>query len=452
MPLRLPQPRYVVPLIVACGLFMENMDATVIATALPAIARSFGESPLRLSLAITTYLLSLGVFLPLSGWLADRFGARTVFASAIAVFTAGSVACALSQSLAQLVLARALQGVGGAMMVPVGRLVVLRSIPKAELVSAWHWIFLINIPIGALGLALTWIFIPDTREPEREPLDLRGFALAGLGLAATMLGFENIGRGVLPDAAIAALLAVGVALLGLFGRHARRVAAPILDLSLLRLQTFRASVLGGFAFRAGIGALPFLLPLLLQAGFGLTPFASGMTTCAAAAGALLMKLSAAPILRLRGFRDVLLINTFVCAAFMAVCGLFQPTTPHAVIVASLLAGGFFRSLQFTSLNTLAYADVPPHAMSRATTLASVGQQLSLSFGVGLGALLLHGTLVLTGRAALAADAFWPAFVGIALVSLCALPFFQPLPRDAGAELSGWGGARTVSPQAVRPAE
>jgi EmrB/QacA subfamily drug resistance transporter len=479
MSIRLSHPRYLVPMIVACGLFMEHMDATVIATALPVIAHSLGESPLRLSLAITTYLLSLGVFLPLSGWLADRFGARSVFASAVIVFTAGSIGCSLSQSLPQLVLARALQGVGGAMMVPVGRLVVLRTTPKAELVSAmayltvpallgpvlgpplggfiatyytWNWIFLINIPIGAIGLVLTFLFIPNTREPRSEPLDLLGFGLAGVGLAATMLGFENLGRGVLPVPVIAALVGAGLVLLALFVRHARRIAVPILDLSLLRLPTFRASVLGGFAFRAGIGALPFLLPLLLQAGFGLTPFASGMTTCAAAAGALLMKLTAAPILRLFGFRKVLLVNTFLCAGFMAICGLFRPTTAHATIVGALLVGGFFRSLQFTSLNTLAYADVSAPAMSRATTLASVGQQLSLTFGVGLGALILHATLVLRGRDALSFEAFWPAFVGIALVSLIALFFFVPLPRTAGAEISGWESARREQAPAVSVAD
>jgi EmrB/QacA subfamily drug resistance transporter len=478
MPLRLPQPRYVVPLIVACGLFMENMDATVIATALPAIARSFDESPLRLSLAITTYLLSLGVFLPLSGWLADRFGARSVFASAIFVFTAGSVACALSHSLEQLVLARAIQGVGGAMMVPVGRLVVLRTTPKAELVSAmayltvpallgpvigpplggfiatyysWHWIFLINIPIGVLGVALTLAFIPNTREPARDPLDVRGFFLAGIGLAASMLGFENVGRGVLPGDAVAALVVGGCALLILFAHHARRVAAPILDLALLRLPTFRASVLGGFAFRAGIGALPFLLPLLLQAGFGFTPFVSGLTTCAAAAGAMLMKLTAAPILRAFGFRRVLVWNTLICALFMAFYGLFRPSTPYALILATLLVGGFFRSLQFTSLNTLAYAEVAQPLMSRATTLSSVGQQLSLTFGVGLGALILHATLVLAGSDALGPQSFWPAFVGIAGVSLVALCFFVPLARDAGNEISGFA-AVPADTQGLRATE
>jgi EmrB/QacA subfamily drug resistance transporter len=480
MPLRLPRPRYLVPLIVACGLFMENMDATVIATALPAIAKSFGEDPLRLSLAITTYLLSLGVFLPLSGWLADRFGARSVFASAIAVFTTGSIACALSGSLVELVLARALQGIGGAMMVPVGRLVVLRTTPKSELVAAmayltvpallgpvigpplggfiatyysWHWIFLINLPIGLLGLVLTFLLIPNIREPWRDSLDLKGFALSGVGLAATMLGFENLGRGVLPSRVVATLIGVGCLLLALFWRHARRTPVPILDLSLFRLSTFRASVLGGFAFRAGIGALPFLLPLLLQAGFGFTPFESGLTTCAAAAGAMLMKITAPQILRRNGFRRVLVVNTVICTAFMAANGLFRPSTPHAVMLAVLLTGGFFRSLQFTSLNTLAYAEVAAPAMSRATTLASVGQQLSLTFGVGFGALMLHLTLAFTGQGALGADSFWPAFLGIAVVSMTALFFILPLRRDAGAEVSGWESAPPPSgAQAIRPAE
>jgi hypothetical protein len=266
-----------------------------------------------------------------------------------------------------------------------------------------------------------------------------------------MLGFENVGRGVLPGDAVAALVLGGCALLILFAHHARRVAAPILDLKLLRLPTFRASVLGGFAFRAGIGALPFLLPLLLQAGFGFTPFVSGLTTCAAAAGAMLMKLTAAPILRAFGFRRVLVWNTLICALFMAFYGLFRPSTPHALILATLLVGGFFRSLQFTSLNTLAYAEVAQPLMSRATTLSSVGQQLSLTFGVGLGALILHATLVLAGSDALGPRSFWPAFLGIAVVSLVALCFFVPLPRDAGNEISGFA-AVPADTQGMRATE
>jgi EmrB/QacA subfamily drug resistance transporter len=459
-------------MIVACALFMENMDATVIATALPTIARDFGESALALNLAITCYLLSLGIFLPLSGWLADRIGARTVFASAIVVFTIGSIGCSTVESLPQMVLARILQGMGGAMMVPVGRLVVLRTIPKPELVSAmayltvpaligpvigpplggfivtyfsWRWIFLINIPIGVLGLALALRFIPNVRDPREEPLDGLGFGISSLGLAGTMFGFENVGRGILSNEVTAALICGGAVFLALYARHARRVTAPILDVALLRVRTFRASVLGGFVFRMGIGALPFLTPLMLQLGFGLSPFESGMITFSGAAGAMTMKLTAAPILRALGFRNVLLMNTAICATSIAAYGFFRPTTPHALIIGTLLVGGFFRSLQFTSLNTLAYADVHHSLMSRATTLSSVGQQLSLSFGVGLGALLLHATLLYHGREQLGPNDFSPAYFAIAGLSLLSLLFFYPLPRDAGAEISG---KRESQPEAM----
>lgn len=479
MPLPLRAPRYLVPLIVACALFMEHLDATVIATALPTIARELGESPLRLNLAITSYLLSLGIFLPLSGWLADRFGARTIFTAALVVFTLGSIACSTVESLPQLVLARALQGIGGSMMVPVGRLVVLRSIPKSELVSAmayltipaligpmlgpplggfmatyasWRWIFLVNVPIGALGLALAARYIENVREPRQTRLDLAGFGMVSLGLAGTMFGFENMGYRVLSTEVVAASIAAGVGLLMLYLRHSRRLADPILDLSLLRVPTFRASILGGFLFRMGIGALPFLTPLLLQLGFGLTPFGSGMITFAGAAGALAMKLTAAPILRRLGFRRALVWNAVVCSTFMAGYGFFAPTTSHLVIIATLLAGGFFRSLQFTSLNTLAYAAIPEPAMSRATTLSSVGQQLSLTFGVGLGALLLHATLAWRGGDTLAAHDFAPAFFGIAAISLLSVGFFLPLLPDAGAEMSGHRPAAPGEPVAPSPAE
>jgi EmrB/QacA subfamily drug resistance transporter len=463
VPTWLRRPRYLVPMIVACALFMENMDATVIATALPTIAKGFGESPLTLNLAITCYLLSLGIFLPLSGWLADRLGARTVFSSAIVVFTAGSIACSAVESLPQLVLARVLQGMGGAMMVPVGRLVVLRTIPKAELVDAmayltvpaligpvigpplggfivtyfsWRWIFLINIPIGVLGLLLSLRFVPNVREPREEPLDGLGFAISSLGLAGTMFGFENVGRGILSNGAVTALISFGLFFLALYGWHTRRTAAPILDVALLRVRTFRTSVLGGFLFRLAIGALPFLTPLMLQLGFGLSAFASGMITFSGAAGAMTMKLTAAPILRALGFRTVLLVNTVVCGISIAAYGFFSPSTPHGVIIGILLMGGFFRSLQFTSLNTLAYADIELRDMSRATTLSSVGQQLSLSFGVGLGALLLHTTLAFHGREQLGPSDFSPAYFTIAAISLTSLSFFGRMPRGAGAEISG----------------
>ncbi len=455
--------QFLVPLIVACALFMENLDSTVVSTSLPAIARSFGENPLRLNLAITSYLLALGIFIPLSGWAADRFGARTVFGSAIIVFTLGSIACSTVNNLPEFVLARILQGAGGAMMVPVGRLVILRTIPKHDLVNAmawltvpallgpmlgppvggfistygsWRWIFLINIPIGLLGLALAFTFIENIKKERKERFDSLGFAIVSIGLAATMFGFENVGRGILPNVAVAALLGGGILFLLLYYRHTRVTAAPIIDIKLLRVPTFRASVLGGFIFRMGIGALPFLTPMMLQLGFGLTPFASGMITFAGAAGAITMKFTAGPIIRRFGYRKVLLFNTGICALFMACYGLFTPTTPHLVIILTLLVGGFFRSLQFTSINTLAYSDIDLPVMSRATTLSSVAQQLSLSFGVGVGALVLHLTLVMHDREHLTAADFGPAYYAIAVLGLMSLFYFVPLKANAGDEVSG----------------
>jgi EmrB/QacA subfamily drug resistance transporter len=458
--------RLVVPLIVACALFMENLDSTVIATALPEIARSLGEDPLRLNLAITSYLLSLAVFIPLSGWVADRYGARRVFRAAIVIFTLGSACCGLANSLPELVTARILQGMGGAMMVPVGRLVMLRTVPKSELVramsyltvpallgpvlgpplggfivtySSWRWIFFINLPMGLLGIALATIFIEDVRESGVRPLDLRGFLLAGIGLAGLMFGFETSGRGVLSGPLVACLLLVGVLSTTLYVLHARVRSYPIIDLNLLRIPTFATAILGGSLFRIGIGALPFLLPLMLQLGFGLTPFASGLLTFASAAGAMTMKLTAAPIIRALGFRAVLIGNAFVSSLFLAGCSLFTPVTPHWLIFGVLLTGGFFRSLQFTSVNTLAFADVPAALMSRATSFQSMAQQLSVSIGVGTGALLLHLTLLARDKTTLSAGDFAPAFLAVAAISLSSLAFFLALSPEAGAEVSGHRG-------------
>ena len=459
----LPLRQILVPLIVACALFMENLDSTVIATALPAIAESLHEDPLRLNLAITSYLLSLAVFIPLSGWVADRYGARSVFRAAIVVFTLGSACCGIAQSLPELVAARIVQGVGGAMMVPVGRLVMLRTVPKSELVramsyltvpalvgpvlgpplggfivtySSWRWIFYINLPIGVLGILLATLFIENVKESGDWPLDLRGFLLAGIGLAGLMFGFETAGRGVLPLPLVASLLAVGAISLTLYVLHTRVHAHPIIDLNLLRIPTFAAAITGGSLFRIGIGALPFLLPLMLQLGFGLTPFASGLLTFASAAGAMTMKMTAAPIIRAFGFRRVLLGNAVISAAFVMSYSLFAPSTSHWVIFAALLAGGFFRSLQFTSTNTLIFADVPPPLMSRATSFQSMAQQLCVSIGVGIGALLLHVTLAVKGQTALAADDFAAAFLTVGLISLTSIYFYLPLAREAGAEVSG----------------
>ncbi len=458
-----PPRQFLIPMIVACALFMENLDSTIISTALPTIAKALAEDPVRLNLAITSYLLSLAVFIPASGWFADRYGARTVFRTAIIIFTLGSIGCGFSHSLWQLVATRILQGMGGAMMVPVGRLVMMRAVPKSDLVRAmtyltvpaligpvmgpvlggfivtyfsWRWIFFINIPMGILGIVLASIFISDVREPERSPLDWRGFILCGLGLAGVVFGFETAGRGAVPTTVVVLLLIGGAILLTLYVRHARRHAHPLVDLSLFKIPTYFTGVVGGSFFRIGVGATPFLTPLLFQLGFGMSALNSGLLSFAGAVGAMLMKTTAAPIIRSFGFRHVLIGNAFIASGFIAALALFRPWTPHIVIFAVLLAGGFFRSLQFTSVNTLAYADVPVPRMSRATSLQSMAQQLAMSIGVGTGALALHITRLIGQGAALRADDFMPAFITVGLISLSCLFFFINLSPYAGSEVSG----------------
>jgi EmrB/QacA subfamily drug resistance transporter len=457
-----------VPLIVACAMFMQNLDSTVIATALPTIAQSLGESPLRLNVAITCYLLSLAVFIPISGWTADRFGARRVFSGAIVVFTLGSVGCGLADSLPALVAARIIQGMGGALMVPVGRLVLLRTVAKSDLVRAmsyvsvpaligpvmgpplggfivtyasWRWIFFINIPICVLGVVLVNLLIGDLKETGRRPFDFGGFVLTAVGLATLAFGFENVGRGALPATAVMVLFALGAICIALYVRHASRASHPIIDLALFTIPTYASATIGGFLFRMGLGALPFLLPLMLQVGFGLDPLSSGLLTFASAAGAMTMKMTAAQIIRALGFRLVLVGDAVISALFLFSYSLFRPDTLHLVIFLALLAGGFFRSLQMTSINTLSYADVPPAMLSRATSLTSMAQQLSQTVGVATGALLLQVMMTLRGGTALTAADFYPAFVGVAMISLLSVPFFLRMAPDAGAEVSGRPAAR-----------
>ena len=467
--------RMLIPLIVACGLFMENLDSTVLATSLPAIAADLHVAPISLKLALTSYLLSLAVFIPISGWAADKFGARTVFMGAIAVFTGGSLLCSLAHSLPEFVLYRIVQGLGGAMMVPVGRLVILRSVTKSEMIGAlawltvpallgpvmgpplggfittflhWRWIFYINLPIGALGLVLTWKFIANIKEPHAPPLDMRGFALSGLGLSAFVSGLAVLGESAGSLSAGLALAAAGLAICGAYVWHAGRTENPVIDLKLLRIATFRAGVLGAALFRIGVGAVPFLLPLMLQLSFGLTPFQSGMLTFSTAAGSLVMKASAAPIIRSFGFRRVLIVNAFISTGFMAVNGFFTAATPHAIVFALLLAGGFFRSLEFTAINALAYADIQPAQMSRATSFASVMQQVSLSLGVAIGALILQAGQAIQGETHVSRGDFAAAFWIVAAIGVLSVISFLRLPKGAGRELSGRPAGAAVAPEAL----
>jgi EmrB/QacA subfamily drug resistance transporter len=452
-----------VALVVASALFMENIDSTILATALPTIAADLNVNPLSLKLALTSYLVSLAIFIPPSGWVADRYGARRVFAAAVLVFLAGSLACTLATSLSGFVVARFLQGMGGAMMVPVGRLIVARSTPKAEFVGAmawlttpallgpvlgplvggvivthypWQWIFLINLPVGLLCLGLALALLPREAPRAVGPFDLRGFLLSGLALAALMLGSMEVTemQGLSPT--MLGLLALGGVMAALTVRHCNRVADPILDFSLLRIVTYRTSVLGGTLFRIGIGAIPFLLPLMLQLGFGLSAIESGALTFVAALGALFMKPVNAAILRRHGFRRVLVANGVLAVGSLAVIGLFRPDTPHAVIYAVLFLGGCLRSIQFTSLNAIAFADLTPEQMSRATSLSSAAQQVSLGLGVTLGATAVAAAMSLRGGTTLEAADFPPTFLIVAAVSLLSLPAFRALPADAGAGMSG----------------
>ncbi len=464
-------PRYALTaLIVACALLMENLDGTVISTSLPAIARDLHEDPIALKLALTSYLLALAVFIPASGWVADRYGTRTVFRLAIMVFTGGSILCGFSSSLTGFVLARVVQGVGGAMMVPVGRLLLLRSVERHDLVKAmsfltvpallgpmlgppvggfittyfhWRYIFWINVPIGIVGITLVTLFIENVRDDHVRPLDVAGFALSGIGLSAIVFGLTLLGRSFAPLPVVLALIVFGMVVFALYVRHARRVPHPVIDLSLLKVPTFRVSLTGGSLFRIGVGAVPLLLPLMLQLGFGMTPLRSGLTTFVAAMGAMAMKATASPILNLVGFRRVLVWNGAIGIGFIAINGLLSPTTPIALILGILLAGGYFRSLQFTGINAIAYADIDQAAMSRAVSFAAVAQQLALSVGVALGAGVLQIARSTHGGGLQLSDFHW-AFLAVAAVSTSSLVAFIRLPADAGASLS----SRPRSPVAI----
>ncbi|WP_294535914.1 DHA2 family efflux MFS transporter permease subunit [uncultured Rhodoblastus sp.] len=459
------RPFILTPLIVACALFMEQLDSTIVATSLPAIAADLHQDPIALKLSMTSYMLAQAVFIPASGWVADRYGARTVFRAAIVVFTLGSILCGLSSSLPQFVAARIFQGCGGAMMAPVGRLVLFRSVERSEIVRAmayltipalvgpmlgpplggfistylnWRWNFWINVPFGLLGVVLATLYVQDAREENIGAFDAKGFLLTGLGLSSLIFGLTVLGRGFIGHDLNLGLILFGVVCTSFYIFHALRVENPILDLRLLAIDSFRASVVGGFLFRVGVGATPFLLPLMLQLGFGMTPFQSGLTTFVATAGALVMKASAASALQRFGFKNTLVFNCLISAAFLAANGLFRPDTPQALMLLTLFVGGFFRSLQFTALNALAYADIDHAAMSKATSFAAVAQQLSLSSGVAIAAAVVEQTRGRSIDARIGALDFPPAFFVVAAITAASALVFMRLPPDAGAALSGQG--------------
>jgi EmrB/QacA subfamily drug resistance transporter len=453
-----PTSRYV-PLIAATALFIENIDATVLSTALASIALDFGVEAINLKLVLTAYLVSLAVFIPASGWIADRFGTRTVFCWAMAVFGIGSIACALSTGLWTLVFARILQGAGGAMMIPAARLVVVRSVPKDQLIGAmavltmpalvgpilgppvggffatylsWPWIFWINVPLAAFGILVAARYLPQIKAQTQAAFDVAGFFMIGPGLALTLIGATAIGLDVIRPIYAGAMAATGIALIALYCRHALRCEAPVLDLRLLRIPTFRIGVIGGFFFRVGAGATPFLLPLLMQLGFARSAFESGIVTFATGIGAFLMKILAPKILRAIGFRRVLIWNAFVAGAFIAVPAGFDASMTGVLLSAILLVGGFSRSLQFTSSNAVLFSDVAPDQMARATTFAAVLQELSGSIGISIAALVLAAATTDT----LGAAQFVPAFLTVGVIAGCAGIVFLSMPKNAGASLVG----------------
>ncbi len=460
------RPSYrITAVIIAGALFMEHLDATILTTALPSMAQDFGVSVLHMSVALTSYLIALAVFIPASGFVADRFGSRNVFATAMGLFALGSLMCAWSGNLGVLVFARLVQGIGGAMMMPVGRLVLLQSVHKRDFVAAmawmtvpglvgpmvgpvvggffatylsWHWAFYANLPLAIIGILCAFSFIEDVRGPAPGRFDSFGFVLSGLSLASLVFGLETLSRRAGSDEVAFCLIGVAVIFAVLYVLHARRHPHPILDLRLMKVTTFAASVYGGSLTRISGGALPFLLPLMMQIGFGMSAVESGLVTLASSAGALSMKIVARPILRTWGFRQSMIWNAVFSSAAVALIGAFRPDWPLTAIYAVLVVAGFLQSLIFTACNTVAYADLPSDRMSAATSLYTTVQQIMLSLGVCTATGALAGSVALGGRTAdqLTLPDFSVAFVVIAAISMLAPLFYARMPSDAGSDMSG----------------
>jgi len=407
------QTKRFMPWLVAVALFMENLDATIVNTAVPSMAASLGVQPLSLKAVLTSYTLCLAVFIPISGWMADRFGTRRVFTWAVVLFTLGSLLCGLSTSIHVLVASRVMQGIGGAMMTPVGRLALVRTFPRSEMLNAmnfvvipallgpllgpvtgglivhWlHWstIFFVNLPIGLLGLWLIKKHMPDYRDNAVAPLDRLGFMLFGGGIALLSYVLEIFGEHRLPPGPILALLVVSLALLAAYYFHGRRVSNPVMRLSLFDIRTFNVAVLGGIITRLGIGGMPFLLPLLYQVGLGFPAWQAGLLTMPQAIAAITMKVMSKGILARFGHRQVLVANTVLFGATIMVFSFIGPGTPIWCILLLSFTQGFFSALQFTSMNSLVYADVTDRDASMANSIASTAQMMALSFGVAFASL------------------------------------------------------------------
>ena len=452
----------ITPLVLAVALFMENMDSTVIATSLAAIAEDIGTEPIALKLALTAYLVALAIFIPISSWMADRFGARNVFRGAMAVFVLGSIACAISGSLMAFVGARFLQGMGGAMMTPVARLVLVRATPRNELVSAmawltipgligpivgppfggflttylsWHWIFLINVPIGIIGIWLVGSFLPDMKRSAPRQIDFRGFILCGLAFSGVVFGISVVTLPALPPVVGVVTTAFGLAAGLVYWLHARKTEFPLLDLRLLRFPLFRTSVVAGTFFRLGLGATPFLFPLMLQLVFGLSPFESGLVTFAGAVGALIAKFMATRLFLVYGFRTSLTLATLVSTLGILAMGFYQPGTPIPLIVTMLVVAGFAQSTFWTGSNAFTFADIEDKDTGQANVISQVLGQITFALGVALGGGVLEASHMMRGGELVLAD-FHMAFYVVAAVCGVSTVLFMRMPKDAGSQLSG----------------
>ncbi|HEY4369480.1 MAG TPA: DHA2 family efflux MFS transporter permease subunit [Steroidobacteraceae bacterium] len=464
------------PWLVATVLFMEQLDSTIVNTAVPSMAQTLGVTPLSLKAVVTSYILSLAVGIPVSGWMADRFGTRRVFAIAVTIFTLASVMCGLAINVPMLVAARIVQGIGAAMMTPVGRLAIVRTFPKSELLAAmnfviipaligpllgptvgglivhwlsWREIFFVNVPVGLAALWLIRRHMPDYRSEVARPLDVIGLVLFGSGIALLSWLLEVFGEHQLDTTSTSVLLLLALALLAAYVLHANHTEHPLLDLSLLRVRTFRVSVGGGFLTRLGIGGLPFLLPLLYQLGLGMPAWQSGLLMMPAAAAAMGMKLLAPRLLRRFGYRRILVVNTVMIGVTIGLYALVHEGTPLVVIVLIGLAQGFFNSLQFSSMNSMAFADIDNRNSSMASTIASSLQQLSMSFGLACGSLIAGwylGDLSQTDRLAVT-HALHGAMLTLGALTMVSSLSFWSLRAHDGQSVSGSG--KPIPADAIR---
>ena len=462
------------PWMVAVAFFMQSLDTTILNTAVPAIAEAMDVTPLNMKSVLASYTLSLAVFIPISGWMADRFGTRRVFASAIAVFSLGSLLCGISTNIDMLVACRVVQGIGGAMMVPVGRMTMVRTFPKSELIRAMsfvsipsligpmlgpvvgglivhylHWsiVFFVNLPVGLVGLYLVRRYLPDYREADTHPLDVVGLILFGSGVALLSYVLEVFGEHSLSDLEMVGLLGLSALLLAGYGIRATQTAFPLLMLSLFKLRTFRAAVVGSFVGRIGLGGIPFLFPLLYQIGLGFSPVQSGMLIAPQAMAAIGLKIVVPRILARFGYRMVLIANTLIVGGMIILFATVGADTPVWQIVLQAFVLGFFTSMQYTAMNTLVYADVSASQTSSASTIASTGQQMSISFGVASASLIaslfvpenLHSdpTAMIHG--------VHEAFVALGLLTIASSVVFMELRKGDGGAVSSYGGKKPKVP-------